>query len=215
MGYTHYWDRIGSADYDAGAFAQAVADFRALLAPLAAAGITVRGPLGEGDPVLTEEEIAFNGDAQCGHPVDSLVVIPWPTPDAGGVRTAGQEAVVGSWFAGSLLRARQCDGDCSYETFGILRAAGADDWGFCKTAFRPYDIAVTACLIILKHRLGDAITVQSDGEDAHWFDAKLLCDHTLGYGLAYHFNGQGHLVASPAGAAPTGRSGQKKEEEAQ
>lgn len=40
--------------------------------------------------------------------------------------------------------------------------------GFCKTAQKPYDTLVVACLTILKHRLGDAITVDSDGDSRDW-----------------------------------------------
>jgi len=35
--------------------------------------------------------------------------------------------------------------------------------GFCKTAQKPYDTVVTACLAILKHHLRDQIVVDSDG----------------------------------------------------
>ena len=34
---------------------------------------------------------------------------------------------------------------------------------FCKTNRRPYDLVVSACLAVLKHRLGDNIDVSSDG----------------------------------------------------
>ena len=40
--------------------------------------------------------------------------------------------------------------------------------GFCKTAYKPYDIVVTACLVILQYRLGDAIQVSSDGGAVDW-----------------------------------------------
>lgn len=42
------------------------------------------------------------------------------------------------------------------------------DFNFCKTARKPYDIVVTACLALLKHRLGDAFTVSSDGRANDW-----------------------------------------------
>ena len=32
----------------------------------------------------------------------------------------------------------------------------------------PYDAAVTACLVVMKHHLGDAIRVSSDGEIGDW-----------------------------------------------
>lgn len=110
-------------------------------------------------------------------------MIPWPAPDAGGVFAGG--AVAGTWFAGHLVATRMCPGDCSYETFRFPRVYQPREWehpderglyfGFCKTAFRPYDLAVTAFLVIAKRRLGERLVVITDGEDAHWFDAKLLC----------------------------------------
>jgi hypothetical protein len=45
---------------------------------------------------------------------------------------------------------------------------------FCKTARKPYDIVVVACLCILKDRLGDAIEVSSDGDASDWIDGAAL-----------------------------------------
>lgn len=41
----------------------------------------------------------------------------------------------------------------------------------CKTAFRPYDLALTAFLLIAQHHLGSEKVVRSDGEQAQWEDA--------------------------------------------
>lgn len=41
-------------------------------------------------------------------------------------------------------------------------------FGFCKTAQKPYDVVVVACLAVLKHRLGDLIEVRSDGYPSDW-----------------------------------------------
>ena len=43
-----------------------------------------------------------------------------------------------------------------------------EDFNFCKTARKPYDVVVTACLAILKYRLGDNIEVSSDGNFPDW-----------------------------------------------
>jgi len=40
--------------------------------------------------------------------------------------------------------------------------------GFCKTNRREYDLVVTACLAVLKHRLGDAMALSSDGKAFDW-----------------------------------------------
>lgn len=65
---------------------------------------------------------------------------------------------------------------------------------FCKTAFRPYDLAVISFLIIAKHYLKNNIEVSSDGEDCHWFDGKMLCQMILGYGLEYIINEESKLI---------------------
>lgn len=43
-----------------------------------------------------------------------------------------------------------------------------ESFDFCKTARKPYDIVVTACLAVLKYRLGDSISVSSDGCVSDW-----------------------------------------------
>ena len=61
-------------------------------------------------------------------------------------------------------------------------------FGCCKTAFRPYDVAVTAFLVIAKHYLGDKIIVHSDGEMDGWKDAMNLCQDVLGYGKSFRLD---------------------------
>lgn len=51
--------------------------------------------------------------------------------------------------------------------------------GFVKTNRLPYDTVVTACLIILKHRLGDVLHVSSDGRQDDWNDGLTLAKHVL------------------------------------
>jgi len=54
---------------------------------------------------------------------------------------------------------------------------------YCKTAFRPYDLAVNAFLVIAKHYLGENLKVGSDGKVEHWIDAVQICQNAFGYGL--------------------------------
>jgi len=54
-----------------------------------------------------------------------------------------------------------------------------------KTAYKPYDLAVTICLVIAKHHLKDAITIHSDGTMENWHEAMQLCHHFLGYGKGF------------------------------
>lgn len=49
-----------------------------------------------------------------------------------------------------------------------------ESFNFCKTAQKPYDLAVTACLIVLKHYLGETIDVSSDGQGEDWTDGLTL-----------------------------------------
>lgn len=55
--------------------------------------------------------------------------------------------------------------DNSHETFSV-----ASNWDgsfdFCKTARKPYDIVVVACLAVLKHFCGNAVRISSDGFDS-------------------------------------------------
>lgn len=60
---------------------------------------------------------------------------------------------------------------------------------FCKTGGLPYDLAVTAALLVLKHYLGDQIVIVSDGGNAEWVAAKTLCYKTLGWGPEWTFLG--------------------------
>ena len=181
-------------------FKLASCDVGKVLAQLSELGLQLGDALGEGEPEITDEIVAFNGSAACGHPQNLDVVIPWPAPGAGGVATTYDDqaggAIAGSWFAGASLSTRVCNGDCSYEGFVVERDLEPDEWqtgdekgryfNFCKTAFRPYDLAVTAALIVFKHYFGDDFQVSSDGEDEFWFDGRMACYTVLGYGMKYH-----------------------------
>ncbi len=60
--------------------------------------------------------------------------------------------------------------------------------GACKTAFRPYDLALTAFLLIAQRHLGSEMVVRSDGGDPQWDHARLLCQQELSYGAAYRLD---------------------------
>lgn len=59
-------------------------------------------------------------------------------------------------------------GELSHEDFALREHFTQNDGGFCKTARKPYDVVVVAALALLKHRLGDAISVSSDGYAENW-----------------------------------------------
>jgi hypothetical protein len=55
-----------------------------------------------------------------------------------------------------------------------------DGFNFCKTAQKPYDTLVVACLAILKYRLGDLVEVSSDGRASDWDEGVLYAQTVLG-----------------------------------
>ena len=158
--------------------------------------VPLAGGDGEGEPVVNMNEIRFNGPHNCGHPKNSEITIPWPSKTAGGVAKYGENERAGNWFAGAVIDKRCCDGDCSYETFFFPRVHPDEFkqyhekrkdliFDFCKTAYRPYDLAVNVFLVIAKHRLRDNIIISSDGEMIHWQEAMMYCQINLGYGLEF------------------------------
>ncbi len=190
MGYTHYWHRPQTIPDDQ--FQAIRSDFEKLILPLSDAGVELAGGLGEGPPTITSELICFNGLDECGHTRNEDVSIPYPSADAQGVGPSST-AIDGSFYnLGVTLKHRCCNGRCSFETFTLRKSRDLDSgdepdsnglYGeYVKTGFRPYDIAVTAALLIAKRHLGDQFTVHSDGADAQWSDARRICQRVLGYG---------------------------------
>lgn len=186
MGYSHYWDREKVI---------AQKTFGKISTDAERVCIASKLPLGDGwgenKPIFTDELIELNGSTSCGHEKNTNITIPWPSSNAGGVYEPGdsENPISGSWFTGAELQTRVCDGDCSYETFKFPRIYKPENcFNFTKTAFRPYDLVVTACLIIAKHYLGNKITIYSDGDSPQWFDGAMLCHKTLGYGLCFHLD---------------------------
>ena len=206
IGYTHYFYRQKEVSFPI--FQKIVNDFRKIL-PVLSKHISLAGSDGTGSPIITYDEILFNGSSNCGHPANEEITIPWPTDNAGGIADPFEQAQTGQWWAGALVEKRVCNGNCSYESFHFPRIfEGRDPIGkicycnqdgpvyneknrvgkyfdFCKTAFRPYDWAVISCLTIIKHYLKTKVVVASDGTDNQWFDGKFLCQTELGYGLEY------------------------------
>ena len=69
-------------------------------------------------------------------------------------------------YGGLLVNGAGADG---HEDFSLREHYSQNEtFNFCKTAQKPYDLVVVACLAILKHRLGNLIEVSSDGESLDW-----------------------------------------------
>jgi len=224
MGYTHYWYRDKEIPMEI--FKKIVDDFRKLVPAFRMLDIQLADGTGEGEPTINYDEVISNGTAYCEDCEDGRkIVIPWPDDEIIPLFPGNSEsAVSGSWFAGDLLKQRACSGkDCSYETFYFPRALGEKDgllvgeiayykedgtpvyhdkrvvgkwFDSCKTAFRPYDLAVISFLIIAKHHLKDKIIVRTDGKRQHWQDGFQLCQYMLGYGKEYTIE-KGELVELP------------------
>lgn len=71
-------------------------------------------------------------------------------------------------------------GEESHETFSLTMEDSG--FAFCKTAQKPYDIAVTCALVIAKARFGAKIDVSGDGGEEGFNEAKQLCQKILNYG---------------------------------
>jgi len=85
-------------------------------------------------------------------------------------------------------------GEDGHETFFIDRVCTRSNgdgqvYNFCKTNAKLYDRYVVACLIILKHYLGDSIDVSSDGDIDDWSEGRALCIQVLGYGDSFKLDG--------------------------
>jgi len=88
--------------------------------------------------------------------------------------------------------------DEAHETFVVERnhtpcpgqtlpARGEGWFEFTKTARKPYDCAVCACLIVFHHHFGEAYRISSDGDDDDegWLTARECCQRVLGYGADF------------------------------
>jgi hypothetical protein len=206
MGYSHYWYRKPELDKEQ--FRQFSEDCQKLADAYEGMGLKLGNGDGEGRPKFTPDLVDFNGSQNCGHKKNDLISIPWPTANAGGINPEGD--ATGEWggpisemFGVTLasLDSRVCNGDCSYEGFQIPQVKKLSEYDkdgmvfdCCKTAFRPYDLLVIACLIAAKYHFGHNFKVSSDGEDQHWFDGKMLCSQVLGYGLSLKINEECELV---------------------
>ena len=69
-------------------------------------------------------------------------------------------------------------GPDSHETFNWK--SDSSGFGFTKTARKPYDAVVTACLIHLKDIYGDLVSIGSDGSWSEWSDGARLYRNATG-----------------------------------
>ncbi len=199
MGYTHYFDR--QKTLPAKKFKQFSEDVRKIIDYCHKdMGIHIAGGNGEGEPIINSEEILFNGSINQPKGVwttNEQIQIPWPSPTASLTDPSTDpiaDKTDGQWMAGDVVSQRVAPtypnnpqfADGMYESFYVDRTTD-DTEIFCKTAYRPYDLAVTAVLIALKHHFPKS-QVRSDGEDKDWIDGKILCHNLLGYGMDFELD---------------------------
>ncbi|MGV8122724.1 MAG: hypothetical protein AB2L14_23430 [Candidatus Xenobiia bacterium LiM19] len=190
MGYSHYW--APSEPIEERGFSGIFHDFSKLYS-LEDRRIKdiIRGPHGEGLPIISDSLISFNGDRHCRHESDKKVL--FYVPGKGEILTPS--TLYGTHVESSPVRTCS-SGKCSCETITLFSTANrkfvdlyeADNdffLGSVKTNYKPYDLAVQ-CLLIIVNRHVKNCRISSDGDDEYWFDAKLLCQMNLGYGLSFH-----------------------------
>ena len=202
MGYGHQFATDKTLDPEN--FLKVVEDFRKLLKPLEHLGVKLAGPVGEGEPILDHDYIGFNGMKNCGHQ-KRILGLASPSPGSKGIaspKQADQEVIETLGYIGSKTNTRVCDGDCSYESLSLIQNNKSEHedpefkkiFDSTKTNYKPYDLAVTACLIIAKHHLKDQIYITSDGKQENWEDARMVCQHFLKYGQNIGLNHKGVLT---------------------
>ncbi|QQZ64549.1 hypothetical protein JI735_34510 (plasmid) [Paenibacillus sonchi] len=149
MGYTHYWYR--KQIIEEATFKRIKTDFQKLIPALSAAGVGLANGLGEGDPIITDQRLTFNG-----REAESYETFAFP-----------QVLTLAAWEQPN-------DGGYYFQ--------------FCKTAERPYDLAVMAFLIVAKYHMQQGIRVESDGNVDDWAAARELCRDQLNmYGVELDF----------------------------
>lgn len=125
MGYTQYWNT--KRDFTCSEWDKICTQTKNYLATI---HDLVAGPLGDGDPIMDPDSIAFNGIGQNG-----------------------------SYESFNLERERR-----GYEGWmDKARYLKEGEFNFCKTAARPYDLAVVEVLKIAKRIAPECITLKSDG----------------------------------------------------
>lgn len=74
--------------------------------------------------------------------------------------------------------------DDSHETFAVSQKLDSQ-FNFCKTAQKPYDLAVTAVLMVIEHHAPAHFETSSDGDVEDWRAGAELNQQLFGY--AYRF----------------------------
>ena len=182
MGYEHYLWRPPELDLER--WREWVGDVRQVTASLPAsasktyypldgppvtvqAPLIVTGPIGnEGRPQLNDHRVAFNGGG-------------WADVDGAPQRLWGA-----SFWVDRVYGPPEFDPPLPTDPFADLEPRPDERGWWCesyKTNQRPYDLAVTACLIRLAHRFPEGVQVSSDGGPEEWQAGLDLCRDVFGH----------------------------------
>ena len=130
-------------------------------------------------------------------------IVPLAISDGEYLATYESIVLASGIFFNGYAKDPDYDGDGSHESFvfpwqidRLSKRSSHDKYSSlkfdcCKTARKPYDIAVQTVLIVISHHLntdpaGVGMIVNSDGEDAEWEEARCLVFQVLGYGADFH-----------------------------
>lgn len=145
MGYTHYWDKKGKFnEKQFTVFTDKVKTIIESIAP--------EGPLGGVWWKCTEDGL------------EDQISIVGGSGEKNSKPILSKDEVCFNGF-----------GDEAHESFYIQNNDDSlNNFNFCKTARKPYDIAVTASLIAFKYSFPYATTISSDGNINEWADGLEL-----------------------------------------
>ena len=90
------------------------------------------------------------------------------------ILTAEQRGINLNWHVDENAVKINGVGEDSHEDFYFTREANLS-FNFCKTARKPYDDVITACLIALKKAYGEKVDIGSDGTwESDWVAGRHL-----------------------------------------
>lgn len=146
MGYTHYWTPVAYAPAEKKARFDKFFEICKKLYDNLPDEIQIAGGMGEDDPLIGQYFVERN----------RVLPVGQSTPEW--VEVNHGRCI---WFNGTSKNGED------HETFSIFE--DEIEWSFCKTARKPYDLFVCACLIAA--RLVLDYKISSDGREAEWADA--------------------------------------------
>lgn len=166
MGYTHYWHTQGEGAA-AEDFLKIAEDVQRIFDAAKTRGIELLREFDEPgtEPQIGEGFIYFNGSGDLGHEtfyLDLTAIRKPAEPKPNAPNEGGDPNLWWDWY--------------KWERF----CTQGYRFDFCKTARKPYDAAVCAVLTRAKYRLGDLISIHSDGRQADWGAGLDLCKSVFG-----------------------------------